>query len=145
MALRILLADDCPLVHESVGSLLAREPFEIIGTAADGEEAVRLAVDRRPDIVILDQSMPMMTGLAAARVLRQALPDAALILLTLSLTEHQLAMAFDAGFHACVLKKDADDDLVRAINDVARGVTFVSSSIARMLLEPYLPAARCDT
>ena len=144
MALRILLADDCPLVHESVGALLAREPFEVVGTAADGDEAVRLAVERRPDIVILDHSMPMMTGVAAARVLRQSLPGAGLILLTESLTEHQLAMAFAAGFRACVLKKDADDDLVRAINDVARGVTFVSSSIARMLVQPYLPVARCE-
>jgi len=144
MALRILLADDSPLVHESVRALLAREPFEIVGTAADGEQAVLLAVEHRPDIIVLDQSMPVMTGVAAARVLRQSLPDAGLILMTVSLTEHQLAMAFDAGFRACVLKKDASDDLIRAINDVARGVPFVSSSIARMLLEPYLPAARCD-
>lgn len=141
MALRILLADNCPGLHESVGALLARERFNLVGSAVDGEEAVRLAIERRPDIVILDQSMPTMTGIAAARVLRQWLPETGLILLTVSLPAYLLPMAFDAGFRACVLKKDAEHDLARAINDVARGVTFVSESISRMLLQQYLPAA----
>lgn len=142
MALRILLADDCPVVQQSVAALLARESFDVIGTAADGEEAVRLALERRPDIVILDHSMPTMNGVGAARLARRLLPDAGLILLTVSLTEHQLAMAFDAGFLACVLKKDADDDLIRAIENVARGETFVSPSIARILAEPYQSTCR---
>ena len=72
---------------------------------------------------------------------RAQLPEVHLILLTASVTEHEVALALAAGIRACVLKNDATDDLVRAIHDVVRGAAFLSASIARLMFESYLPKA----
>jgi len=142
MPIRILLADDCPAIHRSITALLNTADFEVVGAARDGKEAVSLAVTSQPDLVILDQSMPELTGIAAARAIHSQLPDVHLILLTASATEHEIALALAAGIRACVLKKDAADDLIRAIHDVVRGLPFVSAGIARLMVESYLPSAR---
>jgi DNA-binding NarL/FixJ family response regulator len=145
MPIRILLADDCPAIQASIAALLDNASFEIVAVARDGDEAVRLALHWHPDVVILDQSMPHRTGIAAARAIHAQLPEMRLILLTASPTEHEVAMALGAGIRACVLKKDAADDLVRAIHEVARGEAFVSAGIARLMVEPYLPKAQAGS
>ena len=141
MPIRILLADDCPAIHRGITLLLDSADFEVVAAAHDGNEAVRLALACRPDVAILDQSMPGLTGISAARAIRAQLPEVHLILLTASVTEHEVALALAAGIRACALKNDATDDLVRAIHDVVRGAAFLSASIARLMFESYLPKA----
>ena len=139
MALQVLVAEDSALVHEAIGKLLEAAHLTIVGRAYDGAEAVRLAEALRPDVVIIDYSMPLLNGVEAARAMRRASPDLAVILLTLAASEARIAAALRAGIRGYVLKADAVDDLVRAIRDVAHGATFISPGASRALCEPYLP------
>lgn len=139
MALQVLVADDSPLVQQSMRELLEAARFSVVGQAYDGEEAVRLTDVHRPDVVILDYYMPRLNGVEAARAIRRTRPQLPLILLTMTATEYHIAAAFRAGIRGYVLKGDAADDLVRAIHEVTRGVTFVSPGASRVLCEAYLP------
>jgi DNA-binding NarL/FixJ family response regulator len=142
MPIRLLIAADCPAIHETVTELLNTADIEVVAAARNGNEAVRLALTCHPDVVILDQAMRELSGIAAARAIRAQLHDVHLILLTSSGTEREVALAFAAGIRAFVLKKDAAADLIRAIHDVVRGLPFLSAGIARLLFEPYLPNGR---
>ena len=138
MPLRILLADDSTVVRRSVGTLLARAQFELLAPAANGAEAVRLAGEMAPDLVILNYAMPGMNGIDAARAIRRMQPTVGMILLTVTVTECHIAAAFGAGIRGYVLKFDVVDDLIRAIDAVRRGATYVSPGASRVVLERYL-------
>jgi DNA-binding NarL/FixJ family response regulator len=140
MALHVLVAEDSPTIQQSVRELLEAALFSVVGQAHDGEEAIQLTDSRRPDIVILDYCMPRLNGVEAARAIARAHPGLPLILLTMAVTEYHIATAFYAGVRGYVLKVDADDDLVRAVHEVARGAVFVSPGASRALCERYLPA-----
>jgi DNA-binding NarL/FixJ family response regulator len=142
MALRVLVAEDSPTVQQSIRELLRSADVLSVLTADDGVEAVRLARETTPDVVILDYGMPGLNGVQAARLIRQTSPDMPLILLTASVAEHLIAVAFSAGIRGYVLKIDAADDLIRAIYTVRRGATYVSPGASRVLYERYLPAPR---
>jgi DNA-binding NarL/FixJ family response regulator len=139
MALQVLVAEDSALVRQSICALLEAAQMTVVGQAGDGAEAVRLADALRPGVVVIDYSMPVLNGLEAARAMRQARPDLAVILLTLTASEARIAAALRAGVRGYVLKADAGYDLVRAIRDVTHGTTFVSPSASRALCESYLP------
>jgi DNA-binding NarL/FixJ family response regulator len=139
MALRVLVADDSPIVQQSIRELLRSADVLSVLTAADGEEAVRLARETTPDVVILDYRMPRLNGVQAARLIRQASPEMPVILLTSSAAEYLIAMALGAGIRGYVLKGDAADDLVRALYAVRRGATYLSPGASRALYERYLP------
>ena len=102
--------------------------MSVAAQADDGAEAVRLAHEFHPDVIVLDYSMPRMNGVEAARAICKARPDAHIVLLTSAATEHHIAVALAAGIRGFVLKADASDDLVRAIQQVHYGGTFVSPS-----------------
>jgi DNA-binding NarL/FixJ family response regulator len=139
MSPRVLLADETPVVRQRVKGLLEREGFEIVGEAADGQEAVKLAQALDPDVAILDLSMPQLSGMAAAREIKQLCPKTQLILLTEHPESHQVALALRAGIRGYVTKTESAKDLVRAIWDVSRGRVFVSPSASRMVVDAYLP------
>jgi two-component system, NarL family, response regulator DegU len=139
MALRVLFAEDSPVVQQSVRDLLMSAADVSVVTADNGLEAVRLARQTVPDVVILDDAMPGMNGIDAARLIRQEWPDMPVILLTASAAEYLIAAALNAGIRGYVLKGDAGDDLVRAIYAVRRGSTYVSPGASRVLYERYLP------
>jgi DNA-binding NarL/FixJ family response regulator len=128
MSLKILLADDCATVRETIRGLLQRDGFDIVGEAMDGADAVRLVDLVLPDVVVLDCCMPHMTGIVAARTIRGRHPQMRLILLTTSLTEDHVLTGLDAGVRGFVVKSDAADDLADAIRRVWSGNTFVSRS-----------------
>ena len=145
MALRVLVADDSPVIQRSIRDLLRSADVLSVVSAWSGVEAVRLAVETLPDVAILDYAMPGMNGIEAARLIRRTLPEMPLILLTASAAEYLIAAALNAGIAAYVLKADAGSDLVRAIDAVRRGATYVSPSASRALYERYLPASRLET
>jgi len=141
MALQVLVAEDSAPVRESICALLEAAHLTVVGQAADGAEAVRLAAALCPDVAILDDAMPVLNGVEAARAMRRARPDLAVIVLTLAASETRIAAALRAGARGYVLKVDVVDDLVRAVRDVAHGSTFISPSASRVMCEPYLPKA----
>ena len=139
MAVRILFADDSPVVQRTIRELLGSAHMPDVVTVADGIEAVRCAIEMFPDVAILDYAMPAMNGIDAARIISETRPDMPMILLTVSVAEYLIARAFGAGIRGYVLKLDAGDDLVRAIDAVRRGATYVSPGASRVLYERYLP------
>ncbi len=116
--------------------------MEVVGEAADGREAVRLARELKPDITILDIGMPLLNGLdAAAHILREN-DRTGIIILSMHTDESYILRALDAGAKGYLLKDHADEDLERAIQSVAAGKPYFSPSIAQALLEDYVNLMR---
>jgi len=116
--------------------------MEVVGEAADGREAVRLARELKPDIAILDIGMPLLNGLdAAAHILREN-DRTGIIILSMHTDESYILRALDAGAKGYLLKDHADEDLERAIQSVAAGKPYFSPSIAQALLEDYVNLMR---
>lgn len=138
MAERVLLADDHTVVREGLASLLRAEGFEVVGAAADGREAVRLAMDHKPDIAVLDLVMPEMNGLEAARGVIRVSPDTKVIILTMHAEQPYAVEALRSGARGYVLKTQAAAHLVMAIREIARGAFYLSPGIPRGGVDDFL-------
>ena len=138
MSLRILLADDHCIVRQGLRALLERAGFEVVGEAADGLEAVRLAESLSPDVTVLDLIMPLLNGLDAGRQILAGRPDMPILLLTMHTEEAHVAAALRSGIRGYLLKTQAADDLARAIRDVVRGHIFLSAAVARVVVDGYV-------
>ena len=135
MAIRILLADDHPVVLEALRALLEQEGFEVIGEAENGERAVRLCEKLRPDVAILDRAMPVMNGEIAAGEIRRVSPGTKTMLLTMYTEHAYVVRALKAGVHGYVLKSRAADELMQAIREVNAGNVFLSPSISQAVVD----------
>src|SRR6266498_2463203 len=135
MAERILLVDDHPLTRSALAGLLAQHGFDVVGEAADGEEAIASAADLQPDVILLDLSMPGLDGLSALPRLRGAAPSCEVVVLTASGTEENLLGAIRGGAAGYLLKSEPPERIVEFLRAVARGEAALSGSIARRLLE----------
>lgn len=134
MTIRILIADDHALVREGIRLVLATEPdFEVVAEAATGREAVEMAVRHRPDVVVLDITMPEETGLAAAARLRELLPSARVLLLSMHDQAEYVREGIRIGTHGYILKDSAGSELRTAIRTVYAGGTFFSAAVVRRL------------
>ena len=138
MALRILIADDHAVVRQGFRALLEREGFEVVGEAVNGQDAVRLAAEFKPDIALLDVSMPLLNGLEAGREIQRAHKDTQVVLLTMRAEDHLMAAALRGGIRAYVLKSQAAEDLVLAIRAVARHQIYLSPGLSRFVVDAYL-------
>jgi two-component system response regulator NreC len=139
VSVRILLADDHGVVRKGLRLLLEQhEGFEVVGEAADGREAVHLAAERKPDVVVMDIGMPLLNGIGATEQILQKRPETGVVILSMHSDETYLVRALNAGARGYLLKDSADADLVRAIEAVAGGRPFFSPSIAQALLDDYL-------
>ena len=138
MPLKILLADDHQIVRQGLKSLLEEKGFTVVGEASDGHEAVRLANEKHPDVAVLDLTMPLLNGVDAARQIRHDLPGTKVILLTMHTDEQYILDAIRAGVSGYVLKSEAATDLVKAIMDVNKGLTHLSSRVSRAVVKGYL-------
>jgi DNA-binding NarL/FixJ family response regulator len=137
--MRLLIADDHGVVRGGLRLLLDRQPdMEVVAEAADGAEAVAQALDARPDVCILDVSMPRLTGLQAAREIRAQAPGVAVLMLSMHDDERYLFEALKAGAGGYVLKHQADHDLVAAVRAVARGEPFLTSVAQRSLVRAWM-------
>jgi DNA-binding NarL/FixJ family response regulator len=131
----ILIIDDHPLTREALAALLEQNGFDVAGQAADGETAVQQAGELRPDLILLDLSMPGMNGLEALPQLRAAAPAAEVVVLTASGTEENLLGAIRGGAAGYLLKSEPPERIVEFLRGVARGEAALSGSVARRLLE----------
>jgi DNA-binding NarL/FixJ family response regulator len=128
--LRVFLADDHPLVLDGIKVLIVADPgLEVVGEAHDGPTALRRAIDLRPDIAVLDLSMPGMNGMEVVRRLREAVPECRVVILTLHEDAAYLRQLLDIGVAGYVLKRSAAEELRLAIHAVAVGGIYLDPSI----------------
>jgi len=135
MTERILIADDHPLTRDALAGLLTHNGFDVVGQAASGEEAIDRARELRPDLVLLDLTMPGMDGLTALPKVREAAPDAEVVVLTASEDESNLLAAIRAGAAGYLLKSEPPERIVAFLRGVARGEAALSGAVARRLLD----------
>ncbi|MBI3941626.1 MAG: response regulator transcription factor [Chloroflexi bacterium] len=137
--IRVLLVDDHPVLRIGLRTLLEDEgDMEVIGEAGNGMEAVNLTQNLRPDVVVMDISMPGMDGLEATRRIKALYPETQVLILTVHAQERYLFPVLKAGAGGYVLKSAVDTELVNAIRTVAQGGAFLYPSATRMVLEDYL-------
>jgi two-component system response regulator NreC len=137
MAIRVVLADDHILVRQGLKSLLEREGFQIVAEASDGQEAVRCVQTLKPDIAVMDITMPSRNGLEAAREMGLSSPKTKTILLTQHSEEQYVSEALDAGVKGYVLKSKVANDLIQALRQVSRGGVYLSPGVSGALMEAY--------
>jgi len=135
--LRILIADDHRILLEALASFLSAHGFRVVGAAENGRRAVLLARQRRPDVVILAVTMPVMGGLDAARLILQAQPKTAVLFLTGYAEDHVVIEGLRLGVHGFVVKAQGLDDLIQAIRDVGGGALYVSALYSRGVLQAF--------
>jgi DNA-binding NarL/FixJ family response regulator len=133
--MRILLVDDHPITRAALASLLEGHGFSVAGEAADGEEAIELARRLRPDLVLLDLSMPGLDGLQALPRIREAAPEAEVVVLTASGTEENLLAAIRGGAAGYLLKSEPPERIAAFLRGIAQGEAALSGEVARRLLE----------
>jgi DNA-binding NarL/FixJ family response regulator len=137
--LRILLGDDHTVVRQGLRKILeAHEGWKVVGEAADGREAVRLALDLQPNVVVLDIGMPLLSGIEATRQIVRRLPDLGVLILSMHSDEAFITPALQAGARGYLLKDSADTDLIRGVTAVGCGKSFFSPAAAKVMLDDYL-------
>ena len=137
MPTQVLLADDHGIVRDGIKILLEREGYHVNAEAANGQDAVRLALERRPDVAVLDITMPVLNGVDAAREILQKLPKTKAILLTVHDENMYVLQGLRAGVKGFVTKTHAAEDLVRAIREAMRGKTYLSPEVSQAVVEAY--------
>ena len=137
---RILVADDHQKVRQAIRRLLSvRTEWDVIAEAGNGAEALQMAIELQPDLVIIDAAMPTLNGLAATREIARASPGTRIVMLTIHDDEEYVIEAFEAGANGYVIKDAADRDLVPAADRVLAGGRFVSSGADVPLPARYIP------
>jgi DNA-binding NarL/FixJ family response regulator len=137
--LRILIADDHGIVRSGLKLLLDRQSdLEVVAEAEDGIDALEKALSVRPDVAILDVSMPRMTGLQATHEIRKQAPEVQVLILSMHEDERYLFEALRAGAAGYVLKRAADKDLLEAVHAAARGEPFLTASAQQSLIRDFL-------
>jgi len=136
---RIVLCDDHALLRSGLRALLAAEPgLEVVGEAGDGAEGVARVLALRPEVALLDITMPAMNGIEAAREIHRRAPEVKVLMLTMHDDPEYLFQALEAGAAGYVVKRAADTDLVDAIRQVVRGEAFLAPAALRQLVADYL-------
>jgi DNA-binding NarL/FixJ family response regulator len=138
MPVRILLADDHQIVREGLRRLLEDEGFRIVAEAGDGHQAIALASTLKPDVVVMDISMPRLNGVDACREILQTNPRIAAAILTMHVDESRVVAALRAGVRGYVVKTQATIELIHAIHEVAAGGTYLSPSVCGVVVKSYL-------
>jgi DNA-binding NarL/FixJ family response regulator len=141
--IRILLADDHKLMRSGLRLLIEQQAdLTVVGEAADGREAVALAKSLRPDVAVMDISMPNLNGIEAAHQITQSHAELAVIVLSMHPDESYVLRALKAGAKGYLLKDSAESDLITAVRAVARGKSFFSPAVSKVLLDDYIRKLR---
>ena len=141
--MKILVADDHAVVREGLRQLLNSQPdMEVVGEAEDGREALEKAKSLRPHVTILDIAMPRLSGLEAVRLIKEAVPDTGIVVLSMHKKEAYVHQVLASGALAYVLKASPSSDVLQAIRAVHRGEYFLSSQIRAEVINTYLQSRR---
>jgi DNA-binding NarL/FixJ family response regulator len=140
--MRILIADDHGIVRSGLKLLIDRQPdMQVVAEAEDGVEAFERALAAKPDLCVLDVSMPRLTGLQAARQIRAHMPQTQVLMLSMHDDQRYVFDALKAGASGYVLKRDVDDALLDAIRAISRGEAFVTHAVERSLIRDWMSDA----
>lgn len=138
-SIRIILADDHNVLRDGLRLLLERQPeFEVIAEASDGRDAVNLAQDHKPDVVVMDIAMPGMNGIEATRRIVESDRNTGVVILSMHYDESYVIRALKAGARGYLLKDSLKADVIAAIRAVARGKSYFSAQVSRILQEDYM-------
>ena len=141
--IRMLLADDHTVMRKGLRLLLESQPgFQVVAEASTGREAVSLAEQHAPDVIVMDIAMPLLNGIEAARQIAGKLPQAAIVFLSMHSDESYVLRALKAGARAYLLKDSAEHDLIEAVRAVTEGKAYFSPAISKMLVEDYMRQMR---
>ena len=136
--IRVMLADDHAAVREALAVLVNSQPdMQVIAQAGDGDEAVERAREARPDVAVLDVSMPAMSGLEVTTILRDAIPSTRILMLTRHGEYHHVQKLLRAGANGYVLKQSSSEELLQAIRVVASGRSFLDPLVAGQITQHY--------
>jgi DNA-binding NarL/FixJ family response regulator len=137
--LHILIADDHGLVRRGErGVLQTQHGWRVVGEAARGREAVEKAIKLKPDVAIVDISMPELDGVEIARQIREAVPDTKVLVLTMHESDQMVRRALDAGASGYLLKSDLTECLVKAVKAISEGKRFLTPKVSEIVLEGFL-------
>jgi len=139
MAIEIILVDDHAIVRQGIKAILSREPdIRIVGEASNGEEALEAVKVNRPDVVVMDITLPVLNGLEASRRILKANKNIKIVILSMHENRVFAEKALSYGVKGYVLKDSAADEIVQAIREVCSGQYFLSSKISSFVVEDYL-------
>lgn len=137
--IRVLLADDHNLMRAGLRRVVEAQPdLTVVAEAENGREAVSLAQNLKPDVIVMDIGMPSLNGIEASRQIHAALPDTKIVMLSMHSDEGYVLRALKAGAKAYLLKDSAEVDLERAIRAAAQGKSYFSPAVGKVLLEDYV-------
>jgi DNA-binding NarL/FixJ family response regulator len=140
---RIVIAEDHTILRDGLRALLVSDPeFDVVGEAGDGLEAIKAVQRLKPDLVIMDLSMPKMNGIGAIKEIKRAVPNAKIVVLTVHKNEEYILAAFQAGCEGYVLKYSGQEELMAVIRDVMKGRRGLSPSVSEVVLDAYLEAQK---
>jgi DNA-binding NarL/FixJ family response regulator len=142
---RILIADDHEIVRHGLRALIeTRAEWEVCGEAVTGQQAIEETKRLKPDVVVMDITMPQMNGLEATRQLKKAAPQAQVLILSVHDSEQVVREVLEAGARGYVLKSDAGRELLAAIDALCQNKTFFTTRVSEMVLEGYLKGGTAD-
>jgi len=137
--IRVLLADDHTLIRTGIATLLqSSKDIQIVGEAGDGDEAIRKTGELQPDVVVIDLSMPKLSGIEATKILRRKYPDTRVLVLTMHENEEYVFQILKSGASGYVLKSAGKEELSAAIRAAAKGEKFFSPRISQLMAEGYV-------
>lgn len=136
---RVVIAEDHTLFRQGLKALLSLEPeFEVVGEAADGFQAIQSAKELKPDIILLDISMPRVDGMAAIREIKSVCPEAKILILTVHKTEEHVLETLKSGASGYVLKDASHEEFLLAMRSVLQGKRYLSPDISARIVDGYL-------
>jgi RNA polymerase sigma factor (sigma-70 family) len=144
MPIQILLADDHELVREGFRALLERDGFQVVGEASDGYEAVRLAAKLKPNVALLDVSMPLLNGLDATREIAHVSPTTRILILTMYTEDRYVLEAIRAGAAGFIVKTRAGKDLTEAVHKVSQGSLYLGPETSEAVARAYRNNLQAD-
>lgn len=144
--IRILLADDHEIMRRGLRGLLeTHEGWQVCGEAANGRQAVELAVELKPEVVVLDLSMPELNGFEAAKQIRSALPETEMLIFTMHESEELIREALSSGVRAVVVKSDVEGHLIAAVESLLRHDVYFSPRVSETLRDAMMRAPEDET
>ncbi|MGH2574855.1 MAG: response regulator, partial [Ignavibacteria bacterium] len=143
MKTKILIADDHQVVRDGLRNILISSgTMSVVGEAGDGQDAVNIYFESKPDVVIMDITMPNMNGIEATKLIKQKDPEAKILILTMHDNQEYLNQVIRSGANGFVLKNTDKDELLEAVKTVAGGEKFFSKDISKMMIENYIRSAQ---